>query len=105
VRWRLATFGRNYPAGFRSDETVRPAAPKRQDASWQETRDEWQSCHWLARWAANRLGGMELLVLLGLFVLLALASALGWTADSRDSADWTPSDDGHRRPRLRLRRL
>jgi hypothetical protein len=48
---------------------------------------------------------MELLVLLAFFALLALASALGWTKDSRDSADWTPSDDGRRRPRLLPRRL
>jgi len=33
---------------------------------------------------------MELFVLLAFFVLLATASALGWTADSRDSADWRP---------------
>jgi len=37
--------------------------------------------------------------LLLLFVLLALASALGWTVDSRDSADWAPTVDGHRQPR------
>jgi hypothetical protein len=41
---------------------------------------------------------MELFVLL-FFVLLALASALGWTADSRDSADWAPTVDGRRQPR------
>jgi hypothetical protein len=31
------------------------------------------------------------------FVLIALASAFGWTADSHDSADWKPSRDGFRR--------
>ena len=29
-------------------------------------------------------------------VLIALASAFGLTADSRDSADWKPSHDGLR---------
>ena len=33
---------------------------------------------------------MELIVLVASFVLLALASALGWAADSRDGADWAP---------------
>ena len=45
---------------------------------------------------------MELLVLLAFLVLLAVASALGWTADSRDSADWTPSDEGRRQSKLPL---
>jgi hypothetical protein len=40
---------------------------------------------------------MELFVLLAFFVLLALASAIGWTADSRDSDDWMPSANGGRR--------
>jgi hypothetical protein len=39
------------------------------------------------------------LVLLVFFVLLAIASAAGLTADSRDSADWAPSADGRRVPR------
>lgn len=34
--------------------------------------------------------------LLFVLVLLALASAFGWVADSRDSADWAPSADGFR---------
>lgn len=38
---------------------------------------------------------MELLVL-SIFVVLALASALGWAVDSRDGADWSPSSDGFR---------
>jgi hypothetical protein len=42
---------------------------------------------------------MELLVFLGFFVLLAVASALGLTADSRDGADWSPTDDGTPVPR------
>jgi len=36
------------------------------------------------------------LVLLAFVVLLAVASAAGLTADSRDSADWAPSVNGHR---------
>ncbi|MDT0531311.1 hypothetical protein RM555_20190 [Micromonospora sp. DSM 115977] len=39
---------------------------------------------------------MEIFLFLFFFVLLALASAAGLTADSRDSADWKPSDDGRR---------
>jgi hypothetical protein len=31
------------------------------------------------------------------FVLLLVASIAGLTADSRDSADWKPSDEGFRR--------
>jgi hypothetical protein len=30
------------------------------------------------------------------FVLLALAAIFGWTADSRDYADWKPTNDGFR---------
>jgi hypothetical protein len=39
------------------------------------------------------------LFLLLFFLMLALASAFGWTADSRDSADWAPTLDGRRQPR------
>ncbi|MER5457836.1 hypothetical protein ABT008_23965 [Micromonospora sp. NPDC002389] len=39
---------------------------------------------------------MGLLFFLVFFLLLALLSAAGLTADSRDSADWKPSDGGHR---------
>ena len=42
---------------------------------------------------------MELLVIFVFFALLALASALGLTADSRDGADWYASVDGRRQPR------
>lgn len=45
---------------------------------------------------------MELLVLLLFFVVLAVASIFGWTSDSRDSADWKPSESGRRRSRPRL---
>jgi hypothetical protein len=33
------------------------------------------------------------------FVLIAIAAALGLTADSRDSADWKPTVDGMRAAR------
>jgi hypothetical protein len=39
-----------------------------------------------------------LVLLLGLLVIVVVASLLGWTADSRDGADWKPSDDGRRAP-------
>ena len=38
---------------------------------------------------------MEIGLLL-FFALIVLASALGLTADSRDSADWKPTTDGVR---------
>lgn len=38
---------------------------------------------------------MEIVILL-FFVLLATASAIGVTADSRDYADWKPTDAGRR---------
>ncbi|QOC95407.1 hypothetical protein [Micromonospora craniellae] len=39
---------------------------------------------------------MGFLFFLLFFLLLALLSAVGLTADSRDSADWKPSDGGFR---------
>jgi hypothetical protein len=39
---------------------------------------------------------MELIAILIFFVLLAAAAAAGLTADTRDSADWKPTDDGVR---------
>jgi hypothetical protein len=39
---------------------------------------------------------MELLLFFAFILLLALASALGLTVDSRDSADWKPTNDGRR---------
>jgi hypothetical protein len=42
---------------------------------------------------------MELLVLLAFLLLLAVASAVGLTADSRDSADWIATRDGLRQTR------
>jgi hypothetical protein len=40
-----------------------------------------------------------LVLLLLFFTVLAAVAAAGWTADSRDSADWAPSADGLRQPR------
>jgi hypothetical protein len=40
---------------------------------------------------------MELIVL-AFLVMIALVSALGWVADSRDGADWRPTRDGFRQP-------
>jgi hypothetical protein len=49
--------------------------------------------------SAERLATvMEFIVLLALGALLTLFSALGWTADSRDSADWAPTTNGMRAP-------
>jgi hypothetical protein len=42
---------------------------------------------------------MELLVLFAFLILLAVASAVGLTADSRDSADWVATRDGVRQTR------
>jgi hypothetical protein len=42
---------------------------------------------------------MELLVFVVFLILLSVASAAGWTADSRDGADWSASVDGRRQPR------
>ncbi|WP_165823110.1 hypothetical protein [Micromonospora globispora] len=39
---------------------------------------------------------MAVLLLLLLVLFLVVASALGLTADSRDSADWKPTDEGRR---------
>ncbi|WP_229400899.1 hypothetical protein [Micromonospora okii] len=39
---------------------------------------------------------MESLLLLVFLLLLAAASAGGLTADTRDSADWKPTDEGRR---------
>ncbi|RKN42732.1 hypothetical protein [Micromonospora endolithica] len=39
---------------------------------------------------------MEFLFLLAFFALLGVASATGLTADSRDSADWKPTEGGRR---------
>jgi hypothetical protein len=38
------------------------------------------------------------IVILLFFVALAIASGVGLTADSRDSADWKPTFDGMRSP-------
>nr|WP_146218322.1 hypothetical protein [Micromonospora acroterricola] len=45
---------------------------------------------------AKASAAMEFLLFLLFLVLLGVASAAGLTADSHDSADWKPSDDGRR---------
>jgi hypothetical protein len=39
---------------------------------------------------------MELLFVLVFFAVITTAGARGWVADSRDYADWRPSNDGFR---------
>lgn len=39
---------------------------------------------------------MEFLLLLLFLVVLAVASAFGLTTDTRDSADWKPTEEGRR---------
>lgn len=45
---------------------------------------------------AKASAAMTVLLLLLFLLLLLAASAAGLTADSRDSADWKPTDDGRR---------
>jgi hypothetical protein len=41
--------------------------------------------------------GMTTMIgLLLFFAVISLMGAFGWTADSRDSADWKPTDNGTR---------
>ncbi|MEU3453068.1 hypothetical protein ABZ671_05635 [Micromonospora sp. NPDC006766] len=40
---------------------------------------------------------MTSLLLLLFLLFLAVTSAVGLTTDTRDSADWKPTDDGRRR--------
>ncbi|MFC4104362.1 hypothetical protein ACFOX0_00210 [Micromonospora zhanjiangensis] len=41
---------------------------------------------------------MEFFLLFLFLLSLGVASAAGFTVDSRDSADWKPTDGGWRRP-------
>jgi hypothetical protein len=45
---------------------------------------------------AKASAAMIVLLLLLFLLLLGAASGLGLAADSRDSADWKPTDDGRR---------
>jgi hypothetical protein len=45
---------------------------------------------------------MEILVLLGVFLLVAIVSIAGWTPDTRTGRDWQPRDGW--KPFLDLRR-
>jgi hypothetical protein len=47
------------------------------------------------------LAVMELIVFAAFFALLTLFSALGWVSDSRDGADWAPTNNGVRAPARR----
>lgn len=49
--------------------------------------------------AASAKGMTMMLGILLFFAVIALMGAFGWTADSRDSADWKPTTDGMRAPR------
>ncbi|AGL17845.1 hypothetical protein L083_4335 [Actinoplanes sp. N902-109] len=42
--------------------------------------------------------GVVTMAILLFFLLIALISAAGWVADTRDSADWKPTSDGVRAP-------
>ena len=44
---------------------------------------------------------MELLFFAVLLTLLTIATLAGWTADSRDGADWKPTSNGMRAPAQR----
>jgi hypothetical protein len=64
-------------------------------ADWQDLEGVWHLCHCRLRAIKRTLSDME--IFFGIFfVLLAIAAAAGWTADSRDYADWKPSNDGFR---------
>ena len=85
---------------------------------WQEFDGAWHFCHWLRGDAARRLiyvnnrcapavlnhrvlkrgTAMELILFVAFIALLALASAIGLTADTHDSADWKPTRGGFREP-------
>jgi hypothetical protein len=41
---------------------------------------------------------MELLVFAAILTLLTVLSLVGWVADSRDGADWAPTNNGMRAP-------
>jgi hypothetical protein len=44
---------------------------------------------------------MELLFFAVLLTVLTIATLVGWTADSRDGADWQPTNNGMRAPAQR----
>jgi hypothetical protein len=87
---------------------------------WQEIDAQVHFCHcWPRAYSANiennkpvatgagiRNKGSRSCAMSGLiffvvfFGLIALASALGWTADSREYGEWSPSTQGARMPRV-----
>jgi hypothetical protein len=84
---------------------------------WQEIEVQWHNCHFRMRLTASKIwvtgapartkpppqdlprevrATMELVVLFILIALLGAASLRGWVADSHESGDWQPTDDGRR---------
>jgi uncharacterized membrane protein YhaH (DUF805 family) len=55
----------------------------------------WHLCHFPGR-ATRRMLYVMALAMAIFFVLLLVASIAGLTVDSRDSADWKPTDGGFR---------
>jgi len=47
--------------------------------------------------SVQEIHAMSGLLFLGIFFgVLVVASAFGWTADTREGGDWSPSNDGRR---------
>jgi hypothetical protein len=56
----------------------------------------------MLRLSAKPTSYREMTTMIGMllfFAVIALMGAFGWTADSRDSADWKPTNHGTRAPR------
>jgi len=64
-------------------------------AAWQDFEGVWHLCHCRPWPIERRLVGMALGILI-FFLLITLASMAGKVADTRDSADWKPTDGGFR---------
>ena len=86
-------------------------------AEWLKFDDAWHVCHCSWRGAGRNIDAypvrtgqlpskrlatvMEFILLLAFAALLTLFSLLGWTADTRDGADWAPTTNGMRAPARR----
>jgi len=66
-------------------------------AGWQDFEGVWHLCHCRLCAATTKLYVMAIAIAIFFLVILAFAVA-GRTVDSRDSADWKPSDGGFRHP-------
>ncbi|GID26048.1 hypothetical protein Abr02nite_10310 [Paractinoplanes brasiliensis] len=65
-------------------------------ATWQDFEEVWHHCH--CRPGASRTKLCVMAIAIAIFFLLILAAAVtGHTVDTRDSADWKPSNEGFRR--------